>query len=464
MYTNEEADRVVTIWNNTHPDKITIWKPVDKIEILAFIGLLITSGALHCRKESLSELWSTSETYRRPIFTAGMSRDRFIQIYRFIRFDDKVTRQERKKRDKLAAIREVCDMFVTNCQESFSPYENITIDEQLVAFRGKCPFRQYIKSKPAKYGIKVWICADVKTSYVHNLQVYTGKLEGNKPEKNQGMRVVCDLLKPMYNSGRSVTTDNFFTSVELAEYLLTKKITLLGTIRKNKPDTPSELCSTTGREAFSSRFAFYDKRIAMVSYMPKKNKMVHVLSTQHLDDEVSNEEQKKPIMILDYNSTKGAVDNADKLTREYTCSRRTSRWPLRLFMNMLDIATLNSYIIWIHQNPSWNRGKMRARRQYLLDLGKSLALPNMQRRLETNTNLQKPVIRALAACGVCKNKEIPPLATPTTDRKRARCYICPRKDDNKTTLRCSKCQKFICSRHRRTEKINTCYENCANVD
>ena len=54
--------------------------------------------------------------------------------------------------------------------------------------------KQYMKSKPAKYGIKVWAAADVKTSYLYNLQVYTGKLLGNAPEKNQGRWILCDTV------------------------------------------------------------------------------------------------------------------------------------------------------------------------------------------------------------------------------------------------------------------------------
>jgi hypothetical protein len=36
----------------------------------------------------------------------------------------------------------------------------MTVDEQIVAFRGKCPMRQYMKSKPAKYGINFWARLD----------------------------------------------------------------------------------------------------------------------------------------------------------------------------------------------------------------------------------------------------------------------------------------------------------------
>lgn len=167
-------------------------------------------------------MWSTNTAIRRSFFTAAMSRNRFEEISIFLRFDDKSTREERKLQDKLAAIRDIWNMFVFNCRNAFEPYEHITVDEQLVPFRGKCPFKQYIKSKPGRYGIKIWVAADVKTTYLCNIQVYTGKAPGGVTEKNQGFRVVSDLVKPYHGSWQGITMDNFFTSVPLANYLLTK--------------------------------------------------------------------------------------------------------------------------------------------------------------------------------------------------------------------------------------------------
>jgi Transposase IS4 len=83
------------------------------------------------------------------------------------------------------------------------------MDEQLVGFRGHCPFRQYIKSKPARYGLKLWALCDSATSYSLNMQVYTGKKAGERAEKNQGERVVCHMIEVIKRSGRNVTTDNF---------------------------------------------------------------------------------------------------------------------------------------------------------------------------------------------------------------------------------------------------------------
>lgn len=79
--------------------------------------------------------------------------------------------------------------------------------------------------------------------------------------------------------------DNFFISVPLAEEFLTKHTTLVGTIRLNKPDIPDELTVKTGRSEQSSLFAFDDK-LTLVSYVPRKDSNVTLLSTMHHDDKV----------------------------------------------------------------------------------------------------------------------------------------------------------------------------------
>ena len=109
----------------------------------------------------------------------------------------------------------------------------MTIDEQLMTFTGRCPFKMFIPSKPGKYGIKIWIVSDSETSYCCNLQVYTGR-SGELHEIGQAARVTLELTEHLSGSGRHVTGDNFFTSLLLERTLLGRQLTYNGTMRSNK--------------------------------------------------------------------------------------------------------------------------------------------------------------------------------------------------------------------------------------
>ena len=168
------------------------------------------------------------------------------------------------------------------------------------------------------------------------------------PEKNQGMRFVLDVTDGL--RGHNVTCDNFFTSYKLSQQLLKRKITMVGTVRKNKLELPPALLATRGREAFSSKFAF-TPTTALVSYLPKRNKNVVLLSPLHKTAEISDRKDRKPAIILDYNHNKRGMDNLDKLIGTYSCRRMTARWPLVIFHNIIDVSSYNAFVIWNKINP-----------------------------------------------------------------------------------------------------------------
>lgn len=152
-----------------------------------------------------------------------------------MRFNDRNTRAERITRGgcKEEAIKEFFDNFIQNCQVNYSPGEDITVDERLAVYRGRCAFKVYMKSKPGRYGIKIWAAAD-KSGYVSNCQIYNGNIN-NRREVNQGQRVVLQMVEPFFNTGRGTTTDNFFTSLPLAKELMERKLSLTGTMRASVP-------------------------------------------------------------------------------------------------------------------------------------------------------------------------------------------------------------------------------------
>ncbi|XP_045480889.1 piggyBac transposable element-derived protein 3-like [Harmonia axyridis] len=253
-----------------------------------------------------------------------MSLARFSFLLSCIRFDDDSTREERLKENKLAAISELFSQFVQNSKSCYSPFLHLTIDEMLVPFRGCCGFRMFMPSKPAKYGIKIQLLADAKTHYMVNSEIYCGKQTPSKAclEKGEKLslptQVVMRLIEPVKGSNRNITTDNWYTSLELANALKKEKLTLVGTLRKNKAFIPLEFLPSRGKEIGSSLFGFTSD-LTIVAHVPKKNKSVILLSSMHSDDKV-DEKSKKPDIILYYNSTKAGVDALDQKCANYTAN------------------------------------------------------------------------------------------------------------------------------------------------
>ncbi|XP_036958596.1 piggyBac transposable element-derived protein 4-like [Acanthopagrus latus] len=415
------------------------WKEVTQTDMNAYMGVLILAGVYRSRNESTSSLWDAESG--RTIFRATMSLQKFHMLSRVIRFDNRDTRPGRRQQDKLAAIREVWDKWVERLPLIYNPSPNFTVDERLVAFRGRCPFKQYMPSKPSKYGIKIWATCDASTSYAWKMQVYTGKSADGVPEKNQGKRVVLEMTAGL--KGHNITCDNFFTSDTLGQELLQKKLTMVGTIRRNKPELPPALLATQDRDRFSSRFAFTDTH-TLVSYCPKKRKNVLLMTTLHRDAAVSTREDKKPNAILDYNRNKGGVDNLDKVTGTYSCQRKTARWPMVVFFNMLDVSAYNAFVLWMEVNPRWKQGKCFKRRLFLEELGKAMLAPSIQQ--------HQHLPRTPASAGLVREIQGGEARSPAARErgdKRKRCSLCaPR--DVKTSMTCQKCNAYVCKAHATT--------------
>lgn len=162
--------------------------------------MLLLSGVQKSNKLNLLDLFSSNETSP-EIFRLAMSEQRFRFLLRHLSFDDKDTRLERREFDKLALIRELFDLFVANCKNNFSMSQYVTVDEKLEGFRGRCEFRPYIPSKPARYGIKIFALCDAKLFYTSNMEVYVGKKPPGPYQNlvNSGMAIVDRLseLSPL---------------------------------------------------------------------------------------------------------------------------------------------------------------------------------------------------------------------------------------------------------------------------
>lgn len=424
---------------NYQVDRVSFVDHLGLAELKAFLGLIYLAGIFKSGREDTASLFSTDGTGR-PIFRATMSEKRFLFLLSALRFDDVASRRDRiNEGDKLAAVSEIFNMLVNACQDNYTCSEHATVDEMLVAFRGRCSFRMFMKSKPAKYGLKIMCLCDSKSHYLLNAFVYTGKSSRRQPGSFSVPTLdVLKLVKPIENTNRNVTGDNWFTSIELINELKSRGLTYVGTVKKNKREVPPQFLPNKQRKANTSIFGF-TRDHTLVSYVPKKYRSAILLSSMHHSDEIDPESQK-PEIIEFYNATKSGVDSLDQKCASYSCGRRTRRWPLAIFYAMLNIARVNSYVILKAANPGF---KM-TRREHGISLGKALINDHLMDRIQ-NKKLPKNIRQSIA--------EILKIPVPSAEEparpqpKRQRCFYCPRAKDQKYLTRCSTCTKTVCKEH-----------------
>ena len=113
----------------------------------------------------------------------------------------------------------------------------------------------------------------------------------------------------------------------------------------NRREVPSQFKAAIGREVESTK-ALYDhsNKILLLSYVPKRNKNVLMMSSLHSSISITDR-HKKPTVITDYNKHKGGVDTLDENCEEFSCLRKTNLCPMVINYNLISVATNNAFII-----------------------------------------------------------------------------------------------------------------------
>lgn len=137
------------------------------------------------------------------------------------------------------------DHLLATLKDVHSPGKELTIDEQICPFRCRINFRVYVKGKPHKYGIKLWMLCDAVTGLPVNFEIYTGKsnddLSVNKVD-NLVQRLVKDVEEKKKKRKKEVVyMDRYFMAPGIANKLFEKGIYSVGTVKSNRKELPDLL-------------------------------------------------------------------------------------------------------------------------------------------------------------------------------------------------------------------------------
>ena len=133
-----------------------------------------------------------------------------------------------KVRPLIKLLRECCERVYT-----YTPGQNVSFDESLVLFKVRLHFKQYIRTKRALFGIKLYEITTADNITLGFL-VYCGREIFYDDDGTEDMptteRIPVFLMQPFLNKGRILFTGQFYTSPSLAEHLLDNNTHLYGTV------------------------------------------------------------------------------------------------------------------------------------------------------------------------------------------------------------------------------------------
>ena len=95
-------------------------------ELNTFLGFIIRAGANRDNMTALCNFYKEMDS--KPFYRTCMSFDRIKFLLRCLRFDNFWDREERKNSDKLAAIRDVWDMFIPLLRRFYIPGLELAVD------------------------------------------------------------------------------------------------------------------------------------------------------------------------------------------------------------------------------------------------------------------------------------------------------------------------------------------------
>lgn len=62
----------------------------------------------------------------------------------------------------------------------YEPGNSLSLDEGMIKFNGLVSFKQYIKIKPVKYGLKAFLIAESFNYYCHKFIIYSRNIKNEK--------------------------------------------------------------------------------------------------------------------------------------------------------------------------------------------------------------------------------------------------------------------------------------------
>ena len=345
---------------------------ITRNEVFSFIAILFAMGVCRCR--NLQMYWDdkSPSVISLPSVSHVLDRTRFDTIKKFFHMADnsKAAPKGSPSHDILHKVRPLLSELQSNCRKYWKVGTFASLDESMINFRGRSRFKQYIKSKPHKWGFKFFSVCDSITGYFIHFELYTGK---QTVEEKYGLctDVVLKLVKEcgLEGSKTVVVADNYYTSPQLCALLATKGIGFIGTCQLSRKHVPAPLIQFSERRTNIAPGSAKTASVVLNSVhssLPAvplyciswcDTRIVNFLGTAggvettHVirrNRDGSEKNVQAPLLVKTYTERMGGVDLADQNKQRYSVAAAvvTRKWWFRIFQGLLDIAITNAWQIY----------------------------------------------------------------------------------------------------------------------
>lgn len=224
----QQSNEYSTSINVNHPVNITA------SELKKYLGICVISTVMQCK--NVRTYWN--RIYRYSLIQECMPINRFEKIRQVLHFNNNILQKPRGEfgHDQLFKIRPI----IETLQQRFlgiPASAAVAVGEQMCTTKARSSLKQYLSSKPHKYGYKFFVFA-AENGFWHNFEIYmeeTHLQQQGEKDIGESSNVVVRLCRPLTrNKEYRVYCDNYFNSAPRNIFLYKAGILSLGTIWTNR--------------------------------------------------------------------------------------------------------------------------------------------------------------------------------------------------------------------------------------
>ena len=369
---------------------------------------------------------------------------------------DNNTTTDEDKVDRVWKLRPWIEKLQTNLS-IVSCDEFQSVDEIMVAFKGRSILRMYMQKKPKKWGIKLWGRAS-PSGILHTFDVYQGKGTGLRGDETAGCglggNVVLQLTETLPKKPFKIFADNFFTNFAMAAELKKRGLQYTGTIAANRlhkaPLKSEKELRKDGRGAYSSVYES-NNDLSLVRWLD--NKAVTLLSTylgpmptskvkRYDRSQKKHVDVDRPAVVGAYNAYMGGIDLFDMMCTLYKRQIKSRRWYLYIFYHSLTMVMANAWFLYRRESKSLKNNRPLQMKEFQIQAATSLMcqgkIPCGRRSLQSPPPAKKHRVQPSPQLDV-RYDNVGHL--PMSQEKKGRCRYCP---TGYSFWTCSKCKVYLC--------------------